>query len=85
MQTPTFLLSKRHVLLPWCDPSNDTVTHITFNRRVPVVSPSAGDAVEQAGSGGLLRGQVREPKTWSQVGHRDFLDKGPLLKDFPTV
>lgn len=85
MHTPTFLLSKRHCLPPCCDPTNDTVTQITFNRRVPVVSPSAGNAVEQAGSGGLLRGQVREPKTWSQVGNRDFFDKGPLLKDFTTV
>lgn len=44
-------------------------THTTFNRRVPVVFQSAGDAVEQVGSGGLLRRQVRGPKGRSQVGH----------------
>lgn len=60
-------------------------TTLTFNRRVPVVFQSAGDAVEQAGSGGLLRGQVRGPEAGSQVGHRDVPDQGPLLRDFKAV
>lgn len=71
--------------MPRCDPSLTTVTHSTFNGRVPVVFQSAGDAVQQVGSGGLLGGQVGGPKAGSRVGHTDLPDEGPLLRDFTTV
>lgn len=49
------------VTLPGIDKRINTVTHTTFDGRVPVVFQPADDAVEQVGSRGLLRGQVRGP------------------------
>lgn len=72
-------------MLPCCETSINTITHATFDGRVPVVFQSAGDAVEQVGSGGLVRGQVGGPEAGSRVGHRDVPDQGPLLRDFTTV